>query len=210
MHACACKLPSCLGGHWHPLIGTCHSKWLETERISWHRIDLYLHRRGLKFIVSCNQEQCLILMLIFVKFWWLRVKIQGGAGLTPKGMVGDQTHFVFESYLVGPSIRPSFIQIGEVAYITNRLLRPPGPLMDTVLKPRSNLFACVIIFQLSDCQNVLLCGPVARNVVFHVIYIYTWSYENRVTKHFVIFLNSPCLIACLLRCLLMSFFFCLF
>ena len=87
-------------------------------------------------------------------------------------MVGDQTHFVFESYLVGPSIRPSFIQIGEVACITNRPLRPPGPLMDTVLKPRSNLFAWVIIFQLSDCQNVLLCGPVARNVVFHVIYIY--------------------------------------
>ena len=41
------------------------------------------------------------------------------------------------------------------------------------------------------------------------IYIY-WSYENRVTKHFVIFLNSPCLIACLLRCLLMSFFFACF
>ena len=35
----------------------------------------------------------------------------------------------------------------------------------------------------------------------------TWSYENRVSKHFVIFLNFPCLIACLLCCLLMSFFF---
>ena len=35
----------------------------------------------------------------------------------------------------------------------------------------------------------------------------TWSYENRVSKHFVIFLNFPCLLACLLRCLLMSFFF---
>ena len=34
----------------------------------------------------------------------------------------------------------------------------------------------------------------------------TWSYENRVSKHFVIFLNFPCLIACLLCCLLMSFF----
>ena len=33
----------------------------------------------------------------------------------------------------------------------------------------------------------------------------TWSYENRVSKHFVIFLNFPCLIACLLCCLLMSF-----
>ena len=39
------------------------------------------------------------------------------------------------------------------------------------------------------------------------IYISTWSYENRVSKHVVIFLNFPCLIACLLCCLLMSFFF---
>ena len=35
----------------------------------------------------------------------------------------------------------------------------------------------------------------------------TWSYENRVSKHFVIFLNFRCLIACLLCCLLMSFVF---
>ena len=35
----------------------------------------------------------------------------------------------------------------------------------------------------------------------------TSSYENRVSKHFVIFLNFPCVIACLLCCLLMSFFF---
>ena len=38
------------------------------------------------------------------------------------------------------------------------------------------------------------------------VYMFTWSYENRVSKHFVIFLNFPCLIACLLCCLLMSFF----
>ena len=31
----------------------------------------------------------------------------------------------------------------------------------------------------------------------------TQSYENRVSKHFVIFLNFPCLIACLLYCLLL-------
>ena len=37
--------------------------------------------------------------------------------------------------------------------------------------------------------------------------ISTWSYENRVGKHFVIFANFPCLIACLLCCLLMSVFF---
>ena len=35
------------------------------------------------------------------------------------------------------------------------------------------------------------------------VYLELW---NRVSKHFVIFLNFPCLIACLLRCLLMSFF----
>ena len=39
------------------------------------------------------------------------------------------------------------------------------------------------------------------------IEISTWSYENRVSKHFVIFLNFRCLIACLLCCLLMSFVF---
>ena len=49
----------------------------------------------------------------------------GGGGLTPKEVVGNQTHFVFESYWVGPSIWPSFIQIES---------RLPGPLMDTVLK----------------------------------------------------------------------------
>ena len=101
-----------VGGHWHPLIGTCLSKWLETAFINWHRIDLYLCRRGLKFIVSCNQEQRLSLMLIFVKFWWLRTKIQGGV------CNSQGTHFVFESYLVGPSIWPSFIQIGEIACVT--------------------------------------------------------------------------------------------
>ena len=35
----------------------------------------------------------------------------------------------------------------------------------------------------------------------------TWSYEDRVSKHFVIFLNFRCLKACLLCCLLMSFVF---
>ena len=40
---------------------------------------------------------------------------------------------------------------------------------------------------------------------------YTWSYENRVSKHFLILLNFPRIIACLQCCLLMSFlFFCLF
>ena len=34
----------------------------------------------------------------------------------------------------------------------------------------------------------------------------TWSYENRVSKHFVIFRNFPCLLCCLL----MTYFFWLF
>ena len=40
-----------------------------------------------------------------------------------------------------------------------------------------------------------------------LIIISTWSYENRVSKHFVIVLGFPCQIAYLLCCLLMSFFF---
>ena len=36
-----------------------------------------------------------------------------------------------------------------------------------------------------------------------MVYMSTWSYEKRVSKHFVILLNFPCLIACLL----MSFVF---
>ena len=42
------------------------------------------------------------------------------------------------------------------------------------------------------------------------LYLPAWSYENRISKHFVIFLNFPCLIVCLLCCLLMSFFFACF
>ena len=34
----------------------------------------------------------------------------------------------------------------------------------------------------------------------------TWSYENRVSKHFVISLNFPCLIVSLLSYLLMCYF----
>ena len=45
-------------------------------------------------------------------------------------------------------------------------------------------------------------------LVFPMAYFYLdRSYENRVSKHFVIFLNFRCLIACLLCCLLMSFVF---
>ena len=45
------------------------------------------------------------------------------------------------------------------------------------------------------------------NKVYFTHLTSTWSYENRVSKHFVIFLNFRCLIACLLCCLLMSFAF---
>ena len=36
----------------------------------------------------------------------------------------------------------------------------------------------------------------------------TWSYENWFSKQFVISLNLPCLIACLVSCLLMLVFCC--
>ena len=52
--------------------------WNCRYQYNWHTMDLYLCRRGLKFIVSCNEERRLSLMLIFVKFWWLRAKLQGG------------------------------------------------------------------------------------------------------------------------------------
>ena len=42
------------------------------------------------------------------------------------------------------------------------------------------------------------------NIIYLLFYISTWSYENRVSKHFVTFLHFRCLIACLLCCLLMS------
>ena len=38
------------------------------------------------------------------------------------------------------------------------------------------------------------------------LHISTWGYENWVSKHFVISLNFPCVIASLLSCLLVSFF----
>ena len=71
--------------------------WNCPYQYNWHTIDLYLCRRELKFIVSCNEERRLSLMLIFEKFWWLGAKLQGGVGgVTPKGIVRNQTHFVFE------------------------------------------------------------------------------------------------------------------
>ena len=54
---------------------------------------------------------------------------------------------------------------------------------------------------------ILLCKQHNWTSGTYSIEISTWSYENRVRKHFVIFLNFLCLIACLLCCLLMSFVF---
>ena len=42
---------------------------------------------------------------------------------------------------------------------------------------------------------------------FGALFICTWNCGNRVCKHFLMFLNYLCLIACLLCCLLMSYFF---
>ena len=47
-------------------------------------------------------------------------------------------------------------------------------------------------------------------VLKQIKYPSMWIYENQAGKHFVIFLNFPCLIACLHCCLLMSFVFACF
>ena len=59
-------------------------------------------------------------------------------------------------------------------------------------------------------QSLLLHNPleICVTLFFFPIRISTWSYENRVSKQFVIFLNFPCLTN-LLCCLPLSFF-CLF
>ena len=52
-----------------------------------------------------------------------------------------------------------------------------------------------------DCRHVsatVLCVYVK----FPFNHKYTWRYESRVSRHFVIFLNFPCLITCLPCCLL--------
>ena len=63
----------------------------------------------------------------------------------------------------------------------------------------------------NQCIQDLSSSPNGLYIYIYIyMYIPTWSYENRVSKHFVIFLNFPCKIACLLCCLLMSFVFACF
>ena len=57
------------------------------------------------------------------------------------------------------------------------------------------------------CNTPMKEGRAFRNIGKKYTHMSTWSYENRVIKHSAIFLNFPCLMACLLCCLLMSFFF---
>ena len=93
--------------------------WNCPYQCNWHTIDLYLCRRGLKFIVSCNEERRLSLMLIFEKFWWLGAKLQGGGGgCNSQGNSSKSDSLCLWGYWVGPSIWPSFIQIGEIACVT--------------------------------------------------------------------------------------------
>ena len=75
------------------------------------------------------------------------------------------------------------------------------------LGPRQMKMACE-----AHCIRAVIPAP--RQITFHANNNNnnnsTWSHENRVSKHFAIFLNFPCLIACLLCCLLMSFVFACF
>ena len=56
-------------------------------------------------------------------------------------------------------------------------------------------------------RGLIKHGEIWMNKIKYSQHKSTWSYGNRVSKHFVIFLNFPCLIACLLCCLLLSYFF---
>ena len=56
-------------------------------------------------------------------------------------------------------------------------------------------------------RGLIKHGEIWTNKIKYSQHKSTWSYENRVSKHFVIFLNFPCLIACLLCYWLMSYFF---
>ena len=72
---------------------------------------------------------------------------------------------------------------------------------DRILAPKGN-------YRVTSTSGSLLIPPVHGKGVKPIMalgktliicdYIYAWSYENRVSKHFVIFLNFPGLIACLL------------
>ena len=79
----------------------------------------------------------------------IKGKNPGGGGLTPKRIVGNQTHFVFESYWVGPSIWPSFIQIGEIACITPAR-SSHGHMFNDILKVPKNP-------SMATCRKTGLC-----------------------------------------------------
>ena len=68
-------------------------------------------------------------------------------------------------------------------------------------------FTHAAVAQLKMNKKLRVITPNSINFYPFHLYISTWSYENRVSKHFVIFLNFCCLIACLLCCLLTSFVF---
>ena len=52
------------------------------------------------------------------------------------------------------------------------------------------------LYPIIVCNTPKKEGRAFRNIGKKYIHISTWSYENRVNKHFVIFLNFCCLIAC--------------
>ena len=54
---------------------------------------------------------------------------------------------------------------------------------------------------LITCDLIIISYCIIYLFIYLFIYLlssynYTWSYENRVSKHFAIFLNFPCLVAC--------------
>ena len=90
--------------------------------------------------------------------------------------------------------------INKEVFFSFQIFRQQGPQIqrDSTVAHRAILQSSTVVHLVSFIYQI-----------YKYTCVYTWSYENRVSKHFVIFLNFPCLIACLLCCLLMSFF-CLF
>ena len=66
----------------------------------------------------CKLKEPLTLPIFRGIFMGIFVKKQGGGSLTPPGKFQISNGFGFLSYLVGPSIWQSFIEIGEMAFIT--------------------------------------------------------------------------------------------
>ena len=98
----------------------------------------------------------------------------------------------------------------HILYMCSKALRSDGRLLCDIEisgKTQNYRLKSVCNFKVTRFYLILPCKQHNWTSGTYSIEISTWSYEKRVSKHFVIFLNFPCLIASLLCYLLMSFVF---